>query len=110
MTGFQVVKTLEDQLKTLVEHLQHQGAAAASSPAPVSLTQAEEEEPVDEPAAVGQGHAWDSPRGSPVDGAGAAFSPQPEDLLDREEPGMMLEGEEGYDGDEVQFVSETGPG
>lgn len=119
-----MLRDLDNQLRALADCVQQQKAAAASSPDPVDPLQAEEDELVDDPAAVGQGHAQDSPRSSPGGEAVAAFSPQPEDLVDYEEPGMMLEeeagdepgmvrtnrGEEWYSDEEVQFVSETGPG
>ena len=109
-----------------MEYVQQRRAATASSPGPVALLQAEEaEERADGPAGMGQGHAQDGPGGSPGGSrAVAAFSPPSEDLRDREEPGMMVEeeeaaepgsveknkGEEWYSDDEVEFVSETGPG
>ena len=84
--------------KALAGYGPRQGATAATSPEPVDLLQAEEEEPADGPG-VGQDHEQTRPL--------AASCPK----LD--EPEMVVEDSEGaecFEDEEVQFVSETGPG
>ena len=91
-------EVLERLEKALAGYGSCPGAAAATSPEPVDLLQPEEEEQIDGPAG-GQGHEQNRPV--------AASGPQ------AEEPEMMVEEneeEECYEDDEVQFVSETGPG
>lgn len=84
--------------KVLAAYGSRQGASAATSPEPVDLLQAEEEEQVKGPGGD-QAHEQDRPV--------AASVPQ------SEEPEMMGEDDEGqgcYEDEDVQFVSETGPG
>ena len=91
-------EVLERLEKALAGYGSCHRATAATSPEPVDLLQADEEEQVDGPGGD-QGHEQDRPV--------AASGPQ------AEEPEMMVEDEQGdecYEDDEVQFVSETGPG
>ena len=84
--------------KVLAAYGPRQGASAATSPEPVDLLQAEEEEQVDG-AAGGQGHA----QGRPVAASGP-WSGEPDMMVEDDE------GEECHEDEDVQFVSETGPG
>ena len=96
--GSNMGKVLQQLEKILPDYCPHQGSAAATSPEPVNLLQAKEEEQGDRPTTTGQGQQQDR--------AAAASGPL------SKEPEMMLEDEEVeecYD-DEVQLVSETGPG